>query len=318
MVQNEMNTRIIAMLCCLSFTTVVYGQQKFKQKTMEQRDLNEQRKKQVQTYFEKIQSGTFDEAYFNLFTADVELYYPKFGFENGKEGIRNLGKVIGSLLKGLNFDKEQFIYQLSDHAVVVEGVENGETNSGTQWPDGTTAFGKFCNVFEFEGNLIKRLHVYVDPDFTSADKERLASFRNIYKATQETYVPSTREVITDLYALQFGKKEGKISDLFAETIDWDLPGNKEKFPWVGKRSVKAEVDDFFKELYANVASQKFEIDFISVQGENATVVGNLASKILKYDKVFETEFVVIIKVVDGKIVKYHFLEDSYKLDLEMD
>jgi hypothetical protein len=29
-------------------------------------------------------------------------------------------------------------------------------------------------VFEFEGTLIRRLHVYVDPDFASADHQRVA------------------------------------------------------------------------------------------------------------------------------------------------
>jgi len=312
-----MNNKIIGILCYLFFSSMVYGQQKLKENTMEQTNLKEQRKEQVHTYFEKVQTGAFDESYFNLFTDDVELYYPKFGFEKGKEGIRNLGKVIGKHLQRLSFDTAKFNYHMSDKAIIVEGVENGRTQTGEEWPDGTIAFGKFSSVFEFEGNLIKRMHVYVDPDFTSADSERVASFRNIYKPAEETYVPSTREVIDNLYAVQFGKKEGALSDFFAEQVDWDLPGNVNKFPWVGKRHTKVEIEGFFKALHENVASEKFEIDFIAVQGENATVVGNLASKILKYDKVFETEFVVIIKVVAGKIVKYHFLEDSYKLDKEM-
>jgi len=127
----------------------------------------------------------------------------------------------------------------------------------------------------------------------------------------------TRMVVEDFYNIQFGRKKGNITDLFADEIDWDLPGNKEKFPWTGKRQTKKEIEEFFQILYHNIESVKFDIDFISVNGENATVVGNLSSKILKYDKVFDTEFVVIFKVIDGKIVKYHFLEDSYKLNKEM-
>lgn len=47
------------------------------------------------------------------------------------------------------------------------------------------------------------------------------------------------------------------------------------------------------------------------------MVDSLVSKILPYNKSFSTTFVVILKVVDEKIVKYHFLEDSYKLNEEM-
>ncbi|MGK6344188.1 nuclear transport factor 2 family protein [Chryseobacterium sp. DT-3] len=282
---------------------------------MEKKTLNEIRKNKIETYFKKIDSGIFDDEYFDLYAEDVEMYYPKFGFEKGKQGIKNFGKVIGKHLEKLTHDIQNFRYTFSDTVIVVEGNEKGVTRSGKEWPDNHTSFGKFCNVFEFDGELIKRVHIYVDPDFTSEDTERLAIFRN--DSGKENSVPSTRDVVEEFYDLQFGRKEGNIVDLFADYIDWDLPGNKDKFPWTGKRETREEIELFFQELYNNIQSESFAIDFISVEGENAAVAGQLSSRILKYDKVFSTEFVVIFKVVNGKIVKYHFLEDSYKLNEEM-
>ncbi|GFN01174.1 hypothetical protein Sfulv_59840 [Streptomyces fulvorobeus] len=58
--------------------------------------------------------------------------------------------------------------------VVVEGAEKGTTTSGVDFPDGVYSFGLFCNVFEFEGELIKRLHIYVDPDFANTHAEGVA------------------------------------------------------------------------------------------------------------------------------------------------
>jgi hypothetical protein len=58
--------------------------------------------------------------------------------------------------------------------VVVEGAEHGRTSSGIDFPDGTSSFGVFCNVFEFEGDLIKRVHIYVDPDFASTHADGVA------------------------------------------------------------------------------------------------------------------------------------------------
>jgi hypothetical protein len=40
----------------------------------------------------------------------------------------------------------------------------------------------FCNVFEFEGELIKRVHIYADPDFNSADAARVAWAQGVRKA----------------------------------------------------------------------------------------------------------------------------------------
>lgn len=282
---------------------------------MEKKTLNEIRKNKIETYFKKIDSGIFDDEYFDLYTEDVEMYYPKFGFEKGKQGIKNFGTVIGKHLEKLTHDIQNFRYTFSDTVIVVEGNEKGVTRSGKEWPDNHTSFGKFCNVFEFDGELIKRVHIYVDPDFTSEDTERLAIFRN--DSGKQNSVPSTRDVVEEFYDLQFGRKEGNIVDLFADYVDWDLPGNKDKFPWTGKRETREEIELFFQELYNNIQSESFTIDFISVEGENAAVAGQLSSRILKYDKVFSTEFVVIFKVINGKIVKYHFLEDSYKLNEEM-
>ncbi|WP_110010458.1 nuclear transport factor 2 family protein [Chryseobacterium sp. AG844] len=120
-----------------------------------------------------------------------------------------------------------------------------------------------------------------------------------------------------MFCFTIRKKGRKYFRFISDHLDWNLPGNKQKFPWTGKRQTKKEIEEFFKELYSNVKPEKFEIDFIAVNGENATATGHLSSKILKFNKIFTTEFVVIFKVVNGKIVKYHFLEDSYKLNEEM-
>ncbi|MCA0891783.1 hypothetical protein [Qipengyuania flava] len=52
-------------------------------------------------------------------------------------------------------------------------TEFGETIAGEKWPDYDISHGRFCSVFEFDGLVITRMYIYVDPDFTSADKERI-------------------------------------------------------------------------------------------------------------------------------------------------
>lgn len=225
---------------------------------------------------------------------------------------------MGHLLKNITHDIDNFNYIVSENFVVVEGTEKGVTQSDKEWPDHKIAFGKFCSIFEFDKDLIKRMHIYVDPDLTSEDIDRIVILNRNFQKKDSISLPETKTVVQAFYDIQFGRKKGDITELFAENVDWDLPGNKEKFPWTGKRQTKNEIAEFFQQLYENVESKKFEIDFISVNAEHATAVGSLSSKILKYDKVFDTDFVAIFKVVNGKIVKYHFLEDSYKLNEEME
>ncbi len=201
---------ITALAVFMGITTIKSQQNKAikQQHNMKNTDLAALRKSKVITYFKKVDGGQFDEEYFSLYTDDVELYYPKFGFEKGKDGIRNFGKTIGGHLQSLTHDIDGFNYIISDNTIVVEGTEKGITRSGKKWPDNRISLGKFCNVFEFEGEFIKRVHIYVDPDFTSEDADRVKIFNNPFRDTQKRTAPSTKEVLEELYAIQSGKRKG--------------------------------------------------------------------------------------------------------------
>ncbi|SEQ92949.1 Ketosteroid isomerase-related protein [Myroides profundi] len=297
--------------------------QMFNQKdVMIHNTLQEQQLKVAKSYYEKINSGNFDnDQYYDLFTEDVKLFYPKFGFAEGKAGIKRFGEQVRNLFKSLTFELDKFNFIVTDNTVVVEGVEKGEVYTGLTFPDNKVSYGKFCTVFEFEGNRIKRMYCYVDPDHAAEDERILALLKkhnqNGEVIDQNEIEAQTKKVVDEFYDIQSGRKQGSLVELFADTVDFDLPGNEQKFPWVGKRHTNKEVEDFFKVLFQNIRSEKFTVEYIAIQGEHAVAVGQLSSVILKYNKTFNTQFVNILKVRDGKIVKYHFMEDSYRLNEEM-
>lgn len=134
-------------------------------------------KEKALRYYEKINLGEFDEEYFGLFAEDVEFFYPKYGYDKGREAIKNFGEVIQKLVKSLTFHLDKFVYTTSENRVVVEIVERGETQSGKKFPNEKTSFGRFCNVFEFnEKGEIKRYYCYGDPDFAGEDTVRVKLF----------------------------------------------------------------------------------------------------------------------------------------------
>jgi len=307
--------------------TLLFGSslqaQMFNQKdVMIHNTLQEQQLKVAKSYYEIINSGNFDnDQYYDLFTEDVKLFYPKFGFAEGKAGIKQFGEQVRNLFKSLTFELDKFNFIVTDNTVVVEGVEKGEVYTGLAFPDNKVSYGKFCTVFEFEGNRIKRMYCYVDPDHAAEDERVLALLKkhsqNGEVIDQNEIEAQTKKVVDEFYDIQSGRKQGSLVELFADTVDFDLPGNEQKFPWVGKRHTNKEVEDFFKVLFQNIRSEKFTVEYIAIQGEHAVAVGQLSSVILKYNKTFNTQFVNILKVRDGKIVKYHFMEDSYRLNEEM-
>ncbi|MHC1710793.1 MAG: nuclear transport factor 2 family protein [Solidesulfovibrio sp.] len=148
---------------------------------MSEKKLTDSKIQSVIEYFEKVDSG--DSSYLDLFTKEVKFFFPKFGASQGKDALIAFGRRIGSTLSSIKHNIENFHYIVSDNTIVVEGIEEGTTQLGISWPDGNISQGRFCSVFEFSGNLISRMYIYVDPDFTSSDTDRVAIF---YRSPEKT------------------------------------------------------------------------------------------------------------------------------------
>lgn len=125
----------------------------------------------VRQYFEKV--GARDESIVDLFSDDVEMHFPKFGVRRGKSGIVEFEERMGRGLAEIGHHIDDFKYIVAGNTIVVEGTEYGKMHNGKTWPDGNISNGRFCIVFEFDGPLIKRMYIYVDPDFTSDDMDRV-------------------------------------------------------------------------------------------------------------------------------------------------
>ncbi len=124
----------------------------------------------VQQYFVKADAG--DASVFELFTDEVQIYFPKFGIATGKAAFGELAAGLLGSLKSIAHYISDFKYVVGSDSVVVEGTTHGADREGAEWSGGKTAGGRFCSVFEFQGPLIARMHIYLDPDYTGRDENR--------------------------------------------------------------------------------------------------------------------------------------------------
>ena len=131
------------------------------------------------TYFRYVDSA--DPAVLDLFTNDASMFFPKLGIAQGKAAIAAFAVHFGTEVVRIVHDIDKFNIMRSGDFVIVEGTVTGELKSGRTFPDGLHSFGMFCNVFEFEGTLIKRVSIYEDPDFGSGDTDRVAWANDLRK-----------------------------------------------------------------------------------------------------------------------------------------
>ena len=121
-------------------------------------------------YFARLDAGS--PQLLDLFTMDAQIYFPKFGIGRGHPALLEVLTGLGGVLQSVQHLSDSFVYTQAGNRLVVEGASRGALKSGASWAAGETPAGRFCNVFEFRGDRICRMHVYLDPDYGSDDTRR--------------------------------------------------------------------------------------------------------------------------------------------------
>lgn len=124
----------------------------------------------VKDYFRRVDAGDFP---VELFTSDFEFYVPKFGRGRGVADFYELARGMQETRVRSSHHREALQFIDAGDKIVVEGTTEGLGVDNVDWCGGKTPAGRFCSVFEFNDiELIKRMYIYLDPDFGSADKDR--------------------------------------------------------------------------------------------------------------------------------------------------
>lgn len=128
-----------------------------------------------------------------------------------------------------------------------------------------------------------------------------------------TQTSQTRAIVNTFYQALAVRELETLTSLFAETIDWDIPGNEELAPWLGKRTKQKDVSVFFKLLWQSIEPITAQIDHILVNDDFAIATGHFSSRMNRSGQVFTSMFSAHFTVKDSKIVRYRLQEDSHGL-----
>lgn len=123
---------------------------------------------------------------------------------------------------------------------------------------------------------------------------------------------ATREVVARyLQLLGSGASPEALAAAFSEDVDWDIAGDVEAVPWLGRRRGRAGVAEFFRLFREGVRPKKLQLEEPLVSGERAVVLGSFESRFTASGKVMASEAAIVLTVRDGLIVRYRILEDSH-------
>ena len=126
------------------------------------------------------------------------------------------------------------------------------------------------------------------------------------------------QIVKDAYDA-FGR--GDVQTLlgyFDETILWKpVHGAARHVPTAGERRGKAAVGEFFKIVSEQVNFLRFEPKEFVAQGDKVVAIGHYVAKV-PTGRGFESDFVMVFTLRDGKVVEFQEFSDSAAINAAYD
>ena len=110
-----------------------------------------------------------------------------------------------------------------------------------------------------------------------------------------------------------GRAPETLADLFAEDLRFEIQGDDDILPWIGHKTGRQAAANFFREIRVRTEPVKFEVEDILGSPTRAVIIGALATRIKSSDKVFNTQFAIILTISGEEITRFQMLEDSFGL-----
>ncbi len=109
----------------------------------------------------------------------------------------------------------------------------------------------------------------------------------------------------------------ELTKLFSEKVDWYIPGDETKAPWLGTRRSRHEVGDFYELLWKSTQPVSISVDKILMDDDTAIISGEFSTKMLQTNKVVTSLFFIQLTVEDNLITRYRLLEDSLAVAISL-
>ncbi len=122
---------------------------------------------------------------------------------------------------------------------------------------------------------------------------------------------NNRDVLLNLLRFMGERDLAKLVGLFASQVDWDIPGDKNLVPWLGKRKSKAEIVAFFQLLWKHTEPISASVETMLMEGGQGVVIGEFCTKMLLTGKEVNSFFCIHVSLKNNLIIKYRLYENSY-------
>lgn len=98
--------------------------------------------------------------------------------------------------------------------------------------------------------------------------------------------------------------------LLTNDVVWDTIGPTGAIPWASRRRGPEQVGQFFSDLTGAVDFQQLQPREFIAQGDWVVVLGHSHYTIRANGRPLEQDWVMVLKLRDGKVAEYQYFEDT--------
>jgi len=123
--------------------------------------------------------------------------------------------------------------------------------------------------------------------------------------------PTTRDLVTDLYAAYARGDAERIAELIDDDIDWIIHGPMQIFPFAGNRRGKMAVLEALGALAKDYVLERYEPRSMLVDGDRAAVMSDVAFKQRATGRTLRFHIANFLRFRDGRVVEFREFANTF-------
>lgn len=108
-----------------------------------------------------------------------------------------------------------------------------------------------------------------------------------------------------------GHEPDMIAAPFAPDLQFEIQGDDGVLPWVGRKTGRAALSDFVREIRVLTEPISFDVEDILGSETRAAIVGALQTRIKATGRIIRSQFAIILTIADETVTRFQMLEDSF-------
>jgi uncharacterized protein len=106
---------------------------------------------------------------------------------------------------------------------------------------------------------------------------------------------------------------GDIATLFSPDLRFEIPGEDNVLPWIGRKTGRSAIVDFITGLRTLTEPIKFEVSDVLASNTRAVILVDFATRIKATGQTIVSSAAIVLEISGGAVTRFLMIEDSFEV-----